>query len=195
MPVPSVHRASSALAIVRRRATQEAVLLLSSIYLEVHPSASRTALPSFVPLAYSSFYRQQILRASAPFLVLPVDCFHILHHAFMEVMDLFRFLCHRNDLVAKCMDGQKRGWRAEPRIEQDVTRRNRRLLCFLQEPQYDLGCFPLCQFPLFCAIGAGIYVPRGCPKTVRWILGGKKCRLTGRSVFPSDQQSVSIRKP
>ena len=49
-PVPLVQRASSTLAVVRQRPTQEAVPPLPSIYPEVHPSTDRTALPSFVHL-------------------------------------------------------------------------------------------------------------------------------------------------
>ena len=134
----------------------------------------------FVPLAYGSFYRQQILRTPAQFPVAPVDCLHILHHAFMKVVELFRLLCHPNHLVAACIDRQKRGRRAKPRIEQDVTRRNRRLLRLLQKPQHHLGCFHLRQLPLLCTVGTSIYLPGGSTKKVLRIPAGKKRMTDGK---------------
>ena len=65
-------------------------------------------------------------------------------------------------------------------------RRNRRLLCLLQQPQHHLGCFHLRQPALLCPVGTGIYLPGGGSKTVLRILGGKK-RVADR------QECISIR--
>ena len=61
----------------------------------------------FFALDDSGFHTQQILRAATPISVLLVDRLHILHHASVEVVNLLRFLCHRNNFVAKFVDGQE----------------------------------------------------------------------------------------
>ena len=48
----------------------------------------------FFALDDSDFHTQQILRAATPLAILLVDCLHILQASLMEIVYLFRLLCH-----------------------------------------------------------------------------------------------------
>ena len=109
----------------------------------------------------------------------------------MEIVNFLRFLRHRDDLIAKLMDGQERGRRAEPCVEEDMTRRNRRLLRFLQETEHDLGCLPLCKFSSLAATRAYIHFLGGGIQTVLWILGRQEHMADGQegaAVRPAERK-------
>lgn len=110
-------------------------------------------------------------------------------------MNLLRFLRHRDDLIAKFMDGQERGRRAEPCVEEDITRRNRRLLRVLQETEHDLGCLPLCKFSSLAATRTGVLLLGERTQTILQVLCRQECMADRKERIPSDQQSVSIRNP
>ena len=109
----------------------------------------------------------------------------------MEVVTLLRFLRHRDDLIAKFMDGQERGRKAEPCVEEDMTRGNRRLFCFLQETEHDLGCLLLCKFSSLAATRACIRFLGGNIQTILWILGRQEYMADGQeciAVRPAERK-------
>ena len=58
----------------------------------------------FFALDDSGFHTQQILRATTPLSVLLVDRLPILQTSLMEVVYLFRLLCHGDHIVAKTVN-------------------------------------------------------------------------------------------
>ena len=104
----------------------------------------------------------------------------------MEIVNLLRFLCHRDDLIAKFMDRQERGRRAEPRVEEDMTCRNRCLLRFLQETEHDLGCLSLGKFSPLAAVRASIHFLGGGIQTVLPVL----CR---QERMADGQECIAVR--
>ena len=113
----------------------------------------------FFALDDSGFHTQQILRAATPLSVLLVDRLHILQASLLEVVYLFRLLCHGDHIVAKTVNLQERCRGAEPCVEQDVARRDIGSLRFLQELKHHLGCLLLGKFSLLAAIGTSVHFP------------------------------------